>query len=113
METGRQRRWSEQEKARIVLESLFEPRLVSATARPYGFSRSLLVTWRRAFAANRTKSEAGFVRTVVAESAPVASEAASSESATTYSTKPRIKIELAAGVDVEALRRIIEARDPR
>ncbi|WGD50922.1 hypothetical protein QA641_35950 [Bradyrhizobium sp. CB1650] len=34
-----------------------EPRLVAATARPYGLSRSVLVTWRRAFAADRTKSE--------------------------------------------------------
>jgi transposase len=47
VETGRRRRWSEEEKARIVLESLSEPRLVAATARRYGLSRSLLVTWRR------------------------------------------------------------------
>ncbi|WP_347342453.1 transposase [Bradyrhizobium brasilense] len=67
VETGRRRRWSEEEKARIVLESLSEPRLVAATARRYGLSRSLLVTWRRAFAAERTKSEADFVRAVVAE----------------------------------------------
>ncbi|WP_246740384.1 transposase [Bradyrhizobium sp. LCT2] len=113
VETGRRRCWSEEEKARIVLESLSEPRLVAATARRYGLSRSLLVTWRRAFAAERTKSEAGFVRAVVAEDGPVASVAASSESATAHSTERRIEIELAggrrvivdAGVDVEALRR--------
>ncbi|WP_407121615.1 transposase [Bradyrhizobium sp. STM 3561] len=70
VDTGRRRRWSEEEKARIVLESLSEPRLVAATARRYGLSRSLLVTWRRAFAATGTKSEAGFVRAVVAEGCP-------------------------------------------
>ncbi len=70
VETGRRRRWSEEEKARIVLESLSEPRLVAATARRYGLSRSLLVTWRRALAADRAKSEAGFVRAVVAEGGP-------------------------------------------
>ena len=121
VDTGRRRRWSEEEKARIVLESLSEPRLVAATARRYGLSRSLLVTWRRAFAANRTKSEAGFVRAVMAEGGPVASVAASSESATAHSTERRIEIELAGGrrvivdasVDVEAVRRIIEALDPR
>ncbi|WP_035728585.1 IS66-like element accessory protein TnpA, partial [Bradyrhizobium murdochi] len=115
------RRWSEEEKARIVLESLSEPRLVAATARRYGLSRSLLVTWRRAFAANRTKSEAGFVRAVVAEDGLVSSAAASSRSATAHSTEQRIEIELTSGrriivdasVDVEALRRIIEALDPR
>ena len=39
VETGRRRRWSEDEKARIVLESLAGPRLVSATARRHGISR--------------------------------------------------------------------------
>lgn len=121
VDTGRRRRWSEEEKARIVLESLSEPRLVAATARRYGLSRSLLVTWRRAFAAMRTKSEAGFVRAVVAEGVPAASVAALSESATAHSTERRIEIELTgrrrvivdSGVDVEALRRIIEVLDPR
>jgi len=93
VDTGRRGRWSEEEKARIVLESLSEPRLVAATARRYGLSRSLLVTWRRAFAARRTKSETGFVRAVVAEGVPAASMAASSES----STECRIEIELAGG----------------
>ncbi|RXH36681.1 transposase [Bradyrhizobium nanningense] len=121
VETGRRRRWSEEEKARIVLESLSEPRLVAATARRYGLSRSLLVTWRRAFTANPTKSETGLVRAVVAEDRPVASAADSSRSATAHSTERRIEIELTgrrrvivdAGVDVEALRRIIEVLDPR
>jgi len=121
VDTGRRRRWSDEEKARIVLESLSEPRLVAATARRYGLSRSLLVTWRRAFAANRTKSEAGLVRVVVAEDGPVASVADSSRSATAHSTERRIEIELTGGrrvivdasVDVEALGRIIEVLDRR
>ena len=48
VETGRRRRWSDEEKLKIVLESLASPRLVSATARRHGISRSQLV-WRRAF----------------------------------------------------------------
>jgi transposase len=47
VETGR-RRWSDDEKLRIVLESLETPRAISATARRHGISRSLLMTWRRA-----------------------------------------------------------------
>jgi transposase len=47
VDTGRRRRWSEEEKLRIVAESLSGPRLVSATARRYGISTSLLFTWRR------------------------------------------------------------------
>ena len=121
VETGRRRRWSEEEKARIVLESLSEPRLVAATARRYGLSRSLLVTWRRAFAADRAKSEASFVRAVVSEDGPVPSAALLSRSATEYSTERRIEIELTsgrriivdAGIDVEALGRLIEVLDRR
>jgi transposase len=43
------RRWSEDEKLKIVLESLQAPRQVAATARRYGVSRSLLLRWRRSF----------------------------------------------------------------
>ena len=49
VDTGRRRRWSEDEKLKIVLESLQAPRHVAATARRYGVSRSLLLRWRRLF----------------------------------------------------------------
>jgi transposase len=49
VDTGRRRRWSEEEKLKIVLESLQAPRQVAATARRYGVSRSLLLRWRRLF----------------------------------------------------------------
>src|SRR3984893_6833915 len=49
VETCRRRRWSEDEKLKIVLESLQKPRQVAATARRYGISRSLLLRWRRLF----------------------------------------------------------------
>jgi hypothetical protein len=40
VERGRRRRWSEDEKVKIILESLQVPRQVTATARRYGISRS-------------------------------------------------------------------------
>src|SRR5258706_3848041 len=49
VETGRRPRWSEDEKLKIVLESLQTPRQVAATTRRYGISRSLLLRWRRLF----------------------------------------------------------------
>ena len=49
VDTGWRRRWSEDEKLKIVLESLQSPRQVAATARRYGVSRSLLLRWRRSF----------------------------------------------------------------
>src|SRR5258708_26039921 len=49
VDTGRRRRWSEDKKLKIVLESLQAPRHVAATARRYDVSRSLLLRWRRLF----------------------------------------------------------------
>jgi transposase len=45
--TGARRRWTLEEKQRIVAESYSAPRLVSATARRNGLSASQLFTWRR------------------------------------------------------------------
>src|SRR5260221_14501044 len=45
--TGARRRWTLEEKQRIVAESYASPRLVSATARRNGLSASQLFTWRR------------------------------------------------------------------
>ncbi|WP_283817209.1 IS66 family insertion sequence element accessory protein TnpB [Bradyrhizobium agreste] len=79
IDTGRRRRWSENEKLKIVLESLQAPRQVAATARRDGVSRSLLLPWRRSFrpepkdAAHQT----GFAPAmVVAESEPMPSSRA-------------------------------------
>lgn len=43
----RRRRWSVEEKARIVEETLIPGANVSAVARRHGVSRGLLFTWRR------------------------------------------------------------------
>jgi transposase len=76
VETGRRRRWSEDEKLKIVLESLQAPRQVSATARRYGIARSQLLQWRRSFQAERkaaAEPQISFLpAVVVAESAPAA-----------------------------------------
>ena len=71
VDAGRRRRWSEDEKLKIVLESLKAPRQVAATARRYGVSRSLLLRWRRSFHPEPKDAgrQAGFVPAmVVAES---------------------------------------------
>ena len=68
VETGRRRRWSEDEKLKIVLESLQAPRQVSATARRYGISRSLLLQWRRSFRVEQkgaAERQIGFVPAMV------------------------------------------------
>jgi len=73
VDTGRRRRWSEDEKLKIVLESLHAPRQVAVTARRYGVSRSLLLRLRRSFRPepNDATDQPGFVPAmVVAESGP-------------------------------------------
>ena len=45
--TGARRRWSLEEKQRIVAESFAVARNVSATARRYGLSNGQLFAWRR------------------------------------------------------------------
>ena len=95
VETGRRRRWSEDEKLKIVLESLQAPRQVSATARRYGLSRSQLLQWRRSFRAEQkgaAERQVGFVPAVVTPE-PEAAEPAPAGSAGGGS----IEIEFASG----------------
>ncbi len=72
VDTGRRRRWSTEEKLRIVTESFSGPRLASTIARRHGISPSLLFTWRRSFRAGVAKQpEAKFVPAlIVPESRP-------------------------------------------
>jgi transposase len=94
VETGRRRRWSEDEKLKIVLESLQAPRQVAATARRYGVSRSLLLRWRRSFRPEPTVQQTGFVPAmVIAESGTTPGPAGSAVSGA-------IEIDFAAGARV-------------
>jgi transposase len=56
--TGARRRWTLEEKQRIVAESFGGPRLVSATARRNGLSASQLFTWRRLAREGRLNGDA-------------------------------------------------------
>lgn len=47
IQTGARRRWTAEEKRRIVAESASAPRQVSATAQRYGLSPAQLFAWRR------------------------------------------------------------------
>ena len=118
VEIGRRRRWTEDEKLRIVLESLEGPRLVSATARRHGISRSLLLTWRRAFRTERTDagSAPGFMPAVIVPEPPTPGVSTVAKPA-----EGRIEIVLAhgrrvivdAGVDPAALARVLDVLERR
>jgi transposase len=115
VETGRRRRWSDDEKLRIVMESLQTTRAISSTARRHGISRSLLMTWRRSFSAAPTGAQqAGFVPAMV-----VATETAPTESAAPASGRMVIiigrdrRIVVDASVDATALARVLQVLERR
>lgn len=94
VETGRRRRWSDAEKLRIVMESQSAPRLVSATARRHGISRSQLGTWLRNFRAERTaaQSEPAFVPAVIVPSPEAAADGSGSAIVVELPTGGRLRI---------------------
>jgi transposase len=112
IETGRRRRWSEDEKLKIVLESLAGPRLVAATARRHGISRSQLLAWRRTLRAERSEvgPVPGFVPAAIMPEPPTAK-----------SGDERIEIVLArgrriivgVGFDAAALSRVLAVLERR
>jgi transposase len=74
--TGARRRWTLDEKRRIVAESYRAPRIVSATARRHGLTPSQLFTWRRLVSEGRLTADAdepSFVRAMVADRSPTSS----------------------------------------
>ncbi|RYC28955.1 IS66 family insertion sequence hypothetical protein [Lichenibacterium minor] len=123
IEVGRRRRWSEDEKLRIVTECLEGPRLVSATARRHGITRSQLMAWRRALKVERVSPQPppAFVPAVlVPEPAPVA-KVATRRGRPRQAVQGRMVIELGRGrrvvvdgaVDAEALARVLDVLDRR
>jgi transposase len=115
VETGRRRRWPEDEKLKIVLESLQAPRQVAATARRHGISRSQLLQWRRAFRAKRTGAadqQVGFVpAVVVAQSEPPVSppSAAISGGAIEIEFASGARMRVTGGVDAAILTAAVAA----
>jgi transposase len=109
VETGRRRRWTEEEKLRIVTESLSGPRLGSVTARRYGIARSLLATWRRRFGV-RAAEASRFVPAVVVPERP-AGPSPSSRMEIVSANGRRIIVD--AGVDGAALVRVLEVLERR
>ena len=102
---GRRRRWSDEDKARIVAESLDPATTSSAVARRYGLHVSQLFTWRQQLAASAAREAPAFVPVVVAEDG----------AATPAGTAGRMEIALGpavvrvgADVDAAALRRVLE-----
>ena len=102
---GRRRRWTDEEKAWIVAESLDPASTVSAVARRYGLHPSQLFVWRQQLAAPAVRQAPGFVPVVVAEDEPAPAGAAGRIE---IALGPAV-VRVGADVDAAALRRVLEA----
>jgi transposase len=101
---GRRRRWTDEEKAWIVAESLDPATTVSAVARRYGLHASQLFVWRQRLAAPAARDAPEFVPVVVAEDgAAPAAMAGRMEVAL-----GQVVVRVGADVDATALRRVLE-----
>ena len=113
--TGRRRRWTLAEKFRIVEESYQGHRQVSATARRYDISPSLLFSWRKALReGSRDRDEAvGFAPAlIVAEQAPPR-RAGARGGRMEIITATGQRIIVGADVDAPALARVVAALEAR
>ncbi len=102
---GRRRRWTDEDKAWIVAESLDPATTVSAVARRYGLHASQLFVWRQQFAAPAAHKAPDFVPVLVAEDDPAPAEAVGRIE---IALGPAV-IRVGADVDAAALRRVLEA----
>ncbi len=105
---GRRRRWSDEDKARIVAESLDPATTSSAVARRYGLHASQLFVWRQQLQRRALSAETvhgpGFVPVLLAEdSAPPAEAVGRMEIA----LGPAV-VRVGVDVDGPALRRVLE-----
>lgn len=117
VETGRRRRWTDDEKLKIVLESLQAPRAVSLTARRYGISRSLLLTWRRSFGTRSSdQPQPAFAPAMVIPDQPSAPPIASAGPASgrmEIVSGKAYRVIVDAGVDMTALSRVLDLLERR
>src|SRR3954470_19644976 len=102
---GRRHRWTDEEKAWIVTESLDPGTTVSTVARHYGLHASQLFVWRQQLAASAVRDTPAFVPVVVAEDATTPAAMAGRMEI----TLGPVMVRVGADVDGPALRRVLEA----
>ena len=98
------RRWTDEEKAWIVAESLDPATTVSAVARRYGLHASQLFVWRQQLAAPAVREAPGFVPVLVTEDGAAPVEAVGRMEIALGPAVVRVGVD----VDATALRRVLE-----
>ena len=115
----RRRRWSVEEKLRILAQSLAPGSSVMLVCRTHGISSGQLYTWRRQF---RTGELTGFAPVMVAPVGELAAASAAADPAPILADADRpaggvievelpsgVKLRLTGAVDEVALRRVLSA----
>ena len=116
VETGRRRRWTDDEKLKIVLESMQTPRAISSTARRYGISRSLLLNWRRSFCMEPERAvgqRSGFVPAMVVAAPMPSTPATSTSGHMVIEIGKDRRVIVDSGVDAAALARVLAILERR
>ena len=105
---GRRRRWTTEEKARIVAESLDPATTTSTVARRHGLHASQLFIWRQELRRGGSRAAAtgrpAFVPVLLAEDDPASAEAMGRME---IALGPAV-VRVGADVDAAALRRVLE-----
>ena len=109
-DTGRRRRWTDDEKIRIVEESRRDGETVAEVARRHEISRSQLYDWRYRYKHGRLGgSGAQFLRLLPAEGGPSANDGPrSSLSVMTIDLGDRCRVTVPADFDMDALARLLD-----
>ena len=109
-DTGRRRRWTDDEKVRIVEESHRVDETVAEVARRHEISRSQLYDWRYRYKSGLLGgSGAQFLRVVPIEAMPSANnEARSSSSAMTIELGARCRVTVPVDFDMDAVARLLD-----
>ena len=112
--TGRRRRWSLDEKLRIVAESFQGHRQVSATARRHDISPSLLYSWRKAFRGDCRRDEViGFAPAMIVPDGEASPGEAVGGGRMEIVTTTGRRIIVGSDVDARALRRVVAVLEGR
>jgi transposase len=115
---GRRRKWPEEVKARIVMESFADGAVISEVAQHHGLRPQQLFDWRRRFRQSRPATEVpgpvSFAPVVVDRPVPMPTEAPPSAAPLAASTEFEIAIgsatvRLRGAVDAKALTAVLRA----
>jgi transposase len=109
--TGRQRRrrWTAEEKARIVAESFEADANISDVARRHGLARGLLTTWRREFSSGGREPVQSFAAVRIDTAAPVSSDAPRYSAELEAVALPAVRIRARIEIDVAGARIRVES----